>query len=414
MTPKILLYSLLGLSAGVVLSIPSALGQRPGSTGPTNPTNPTGGPTGPTGGPTGPGGIGRPTAPGTTIPSTRSPFPEMNRPIFLSGKVVLSDGSKLSDPVLIERVCNGNPHPEGYTDSKGRFSIQLGQNTSVLADASTSSGPDFAGRNTQQNPMGGGIRESQLMNCDLRASLAGYRSDVVNLAMHRYLDNPDVGTIVLHRLGNVEGLTISATSAFAPKAAKKAYDHGREAERKGKLDQAQKDFDKAVEVYPKYAAAWYELGRIYAQHSKVEEARKAYNQAVAADPKYVNPHEGLYRLAAAEGKWQEVADTTDEVLRLNPFDFPQAYFFNAIANVNLKRPDVAEKSAREAIKLDPEHRNPRTAYVLGLALAGKGDFTAAVAQLRSYLEAAPNATDAEVVKKQLAEIEKLAPAQSPK
>ncbi len=49
--------------------------------------------------------------------------------IVLSGQVTLDDGTPPPEPVLIERVCNGVTRPEGYTGSKGRFSIRLGQNT---------------------------------------------------------------------------------------------------------------------------------------------------------------------------------------------------------------------------------------------------------------------------------------------
>ena len=51
----------------------------------------------------------------------------MPRPIFLSGRVLFDDGSKPSRDIVIQRVCMGNPRPEGYTDSKGHFSFQLGQ-----------------------------------------------------------------------------------------------------------------------------------------------------------------------------------------------------------------------------------------------------------------------------------------------
>src|SRR5204863_8182902 len=94
----------------------------------------------------------------------------------------------------------------------------------------------------------GSMMGRDLMNCDLRANLPGYRSDVVNLAGHRMFDNPDVGTIILHRLGNVEGNTISATSLAAPKDAKKAYEKGKEALKKKKPADAEKEFQKAVEA----------------------------------------------------------------------------------------------------------------------------------------------------------------------
>ena len=56
-----------------------------------------------------------------------------------------------------------------------------------------------------------------MSGCEIRAQLAGYRSDSVNLVTRNPLDNPDIGMIVLHRMGNVEGTSISATSLWLRK-----------------------------------------------------------------------------------------------------------------------------------------------------------------------------------------------------
>jgi len=106
------------------------------------------------------------------------------------------------------------------------------------------------------------------MGCEIRASLAGFRSDSVNLAGRRMLDNPEVGTIVLHRLANVEGTTISATTLQAPKDARKAYEKALDASRKGKIEDAQKNLEKAVNIYPQFAAAWSELGAIHEKNNE--------------------------------------------------------------------------------------------------------------------------------------------------
>jgi len=75
----------------------------------------------------------------------RSQFPDMQRTFFFSGKVMLDDGTPPPEPVQIERVCNGVPRPEAWTDSKGRFSFQLGQNTAMMMDASNSSTDGIGG-----------------------------------------------------------------------------------------------------------------------------------------------------------------------------------------------------------------------------------------------------------------------------
>jgi tetratricopeptide (TPR) repeat protein len=339
----------------------------------------------------------------------------MQRPIFLSGKVVMDDGQPPPEPVTIERVCNGQPRPEGYTDSKGRFSFQVGQNTHMMADASVGSPIDtFPGTNSRMggSSSGGmfgsnrGISERDLIGCELRATLPGYRSEVVQLSGRRVLDNPDVGTIILRRLANVEGLTYSATSYMAPKDAKKAFEKGVDRAKKDKLDDARKELEKAVGLYPKYAAAWYELGVVHHKQQRPAEARKAYEQAIAADAKFVKPYLQMALLSAGEQNWQQVAEDTSKVIKLNPVDFPQAFFFNSVANYNLQKFDNAEESAREAVKLDKDHRLPKAQHILGVLMSMRNDLNGAAENLRGYLKHAPNAADADAVKKQLSEIER--------
>lgn len=398
------LQRFLGAAALALLGTTSAAGQA-------RPTNPGTGAGNTTTTPT------TPTSPNpntrTTLPSTQQPgmaSPDMQRPMFLSGKVMLDDGTPPPDSVRIERVCGSRIIPEQMTDRKGRFSFELGRNVSTMMDASDSGAGMRAGMppgtsNSPSNPFGG-IRERDLMNCELRAVMPGYRSDVVNLASRKFMDNPDVGTIILHRLGNVEGLTISGTSLNAPKDARKAFDKGHEALTKNKLDDAQKNLEKAVEIYPKYAVAWYDLGVTSERRHNTEEARKAFNQALTADPKYINPYDGLAQIAARERKWDDVVEITDKMIRLNPVDFPQAYFFNAVGNLNLSRLDPAEKSAKELIHMDSRHQIPRAEHVLGVILLNKQDYSGAAAHLRKYVETSQPGPEVDSAKKQLENLEK--------
>ncbi len=388
-----------GSTGGGASSIPSPGGSTGGST-----TSPS------------PGRTTIPTQPSTTTQQERTTFPsEIARPIFLSGKVVLDDGTP-AESVVIERVCNGIARPEAYTDSRGHFSFQLGANNHVFPDASVTSAADagFGGFGSNRTGPFGGSREfteRELMNCEIRASLAGFRSESIPLSGRRFLDNPDLGTIIMRRMGNVEGFTISATTAMAPKDARKAFDKGREALKRKKLPEAAKEFEKAVQLYPKFAVAWFNLGMVREQQKDIAGARKAYAESLAADAKFVNPYMQLAQIAAQEGNWQEAADTSARLLRLNPYDFPFGYFINAVANYNLRRFDEAEESARNAIKNDPKNRIPKLHHLLGTILAMKQDYAQAATHIRNYLQYAPNAPDTEQVKKQLAEIEKAAQPQ---
>jgi len=319
--------------------------------------------------------------------------------ILISGRVTMDNGSAPPERVLIELVCNNNPHPEGYTDSKGRFSLQLGQNQGIVPNASVETIKGFS--STAGGSQTGPVRGSELRNCDVRAALPGFRSDAIYLNNHTSLDNPDMGTIVLHRQANVEGFTISATSVDA----RKAFEKGLVDLKKKKIDDARKDFEKATGIYPKYAAAWLQLGMIDEQANQSDQARAAYNKAVAADSKYINPYMRLCVIAYDASRWQEVADSTSQVLRLNPYDFPAAHYLNSVANLELNNLDAAEKGAREFIKMDAQRRQPRARYLLGLILVRQHKFTEGVACMREYLTSVPDAAQGDEVRKQIAEVD---------
>ena len=82
------------------------------------------------------------------------------------------------------------------------------------------------------------------------------------------------------------------------------------------------------------------------------------------------------------------------------------YFYSAVANYNLHKIDIAEGHARQAAKLDAEHKTPRINHLLGLILAEKQDYKDAAENMRIYLQFSPNAADAAQVQQILAEVEK--------
>lgn len=400
-----------------------AFGQSKGTSGPPAGSTGTAGNTG-----TGIGSTTRgnttPNLPGNTNPNS----PTITTPIFLSGRVAIDDGSSLPEPVAIVRVCNGSPHTEGYTDPSGNFGIQFGNETGVLQDASETGGSGIPGLapggmgGGPSGPMGngqqtmGGMGSSQsasmamerrLNNCELQARLAGYRSQSVMLAGRQPLDNPDVGTLLLHRITKTEeGNTVSAKSLAAPKDARKAFEKGMEMARKNKVDDAFRDFQKAVMLYPEFAIAWCELGKIEAARGQLDIARGSFNEAVKADQKYVDPYLQLSLLALHEKNWPQLAEFTGKALELDDFDYPQEYLFDAVAHYNMQEFEKAEKSVARAATLDTRHDYPQIAYLKGLVQVQHKEYAAAAESLRTYLKMAPNAEDAGRVRQQLAQIEK--------
>src|SRR4051812_38725432 len=50
---------------------------------------------------------------------------ETNRPVTISGSVVLEDGTPLAEPVEVQRVCGNIVRGEVTSDSSGKFTILL-------------------------------------------------------------------------------------------------------------------------------------------------------------------------------------------------------------------------------------------------------------------------------------------------
>ena len=228
--------------------------------------------------------------------------------------------------------------------------------------------------------------------CAVTIRLKGFQPLQTTLRNH--------GTVVLKHNGSLhEGSTVTATSLNAPESARKAFGKGVNAMEDGKLDAAQKDFEKAVEVYPQYAMAWSDLGEVLRRQAKPGDARTAMEKAVAADPKYIKAYVQLAMLGLDEKKVEDAAAIAGRAVAMNPLEFPQLYFYNAVANFDLRHMDVAEVSARRATELDAAHEIPRAELLLGTILAAKGDRPGALDHMRKYLDIAPKAPDAAQVQR---------------
>lgn len=345
---------------------------------------------------------------------TSAPTTDQNNfnAILVSGKVVIDDGSTLSEPAAIQSVCQGRTHLEAYTDSKGRFSFQikspsLNRNDAITKDASDSSSTMLVRESLDTATKDSNQMYTFLRDCQLRAVAPGFTSSIVEImGKSRDIGPADVGTLTLHRMAQVEGFTISATTAQAPHNARKHYDKGRELEKNANWDAALASFQKAVVEYPTYAVAWLEIGRVQEQKGDTAGARQSLSLALAADSKFVSPYHELAEIAAHEEKWQEVVDATDQVLKLNPVNFPHDWWLNAVGYFNLKNYDAAAKSATRGLETDTQHEIPRLEYLLGMALVQKHEFASGVEHMRTYVRLAPNALDVDLVRKQADEVEK--------
>src|SRR6266576_1306700 len=262
----------------------------------------TGGGTGSTGGGGGRGGNGSiigsvPTQP-RNLPSPRNPAPTL----YLSGKVVVDDGTEITTAAAIQTSCRGSAHTVGYTDSTGSFSVQLDPNA---RPAPSGVGDVTDSNSTVRDQSDQGWRILSWNDCQVRALLAGYTSQVVDLASRVAGENhADMGNIVLHRIGQTQGFTISATTAAAPPKARKDFEKGLALEKKSDWHGAEQKFQSAVGLYPKYAVAWVELGRTQINQGREVEAKQSLHKALEADSQFVPAYEEMAEIAASRKQWK--------------------------------------------------------------------------------------------------------------
>jgi tetratricopeptide (TPR) repeat protein len=310
--------------------------------------------------------------------------------LTFSGKVVMSGGALPWDPIPVVVLCDGKPRYNTLADLGGGFRIVA---TPVASEVSPG------------KPGAQPIVPTQLIGCKVQAALEGYKSTTLTIANRSMMDDPDIGTITLSGNEKTMGLAQSATTASAPKDARKAFDKARSEASEGHADGAQKDLEKAVHIYPQFAEAWYQLGKLE-EAQKPQEAYDAFSKAATADPHYLPTYEHLALTAAQQKKWQEVADATGHALELYPEGTPQIWYFHAAANFNLGHKDIAEKSATTSLAMDPSHVAPNTEQLLAVILASRGDYGEALSHLRNCLTYTPPGPNAELMKQQVAQLEK--------
>ena len=340
--------------------------------------------------------------------------------MFLTGRIATHDGAPVPSDLLVERVCNNRTRQEVYASPHGDFSMQLGSRADSFPEASVDSTSSYS---TLRKDPSMGISRRELTKCELRASASGFHPRVVSLLdVDPSGSSIDVGVIVVERGTKVKGTTLSAIPYKAPKDARKAYEKGVQAEKNGKLADAQKNFETAVEIYPRSANAWFQLGTVLQKEERKDEARKAYTQATTIDSKFLPPYLSLASMAFETENWSEVLALTNHILDLDPLNhaavnsyildldpvnYAGAYFYNAMANYQLKKFEDAERSALKAEHLDMRTHFPQLHILVAELFARKNDYAVAIAEIQTYLALVPHAPDADPVRERLAKLEEL-------
>jgi tetratricopeptide (TPR) repeat protein len=156
-------------------------------------------------------------------------------------------------------------------------------------------------------------------------------------------------------------------------------------------------FSKATRAFPGYFEAYYHLGVAEMRLGHNEEATKAFQMAIElSGGRYAWAEFGFGVLLCQEGK----PDQAEKIIRrgLEVEDAaPEGHVSLGNALMQLNRPDEAERSAKEALRRNP---NFADAYlVLSNVADSKGDYRSELQNLDAYLKLRPNGPADERVRK---------------
>jgi len=309
---------------------------------------------------------------------------------YLAGKVKLEHAALPWDPIPVSVTCDGKVRYTTHTDRAGTFII-----------GSASAGSTAAGKEEAKQ------FAAQLVGCNLAATLAGFSSISLSITKSNLQSNPYVGTIVL-KPGDVAGNeAASATTGAAPSSAMKLFEKARNEWIGNKRENAERDLEKSVEVYPQFAEAWYQLGKLQ-ESTNPAAASISFSKALAADPKFALPYEHLALRAAQEKQWQQAVDITARALESIPQGTPELWFYNALGKYQSGKTEAAQASAERALAMDSLHVEPNTEQLLALTLKAKGDLSGALAHLQNCVTYLPPGPALDLIKQQIAELQKSA------
>jgi tetratricopeptide (TPR) repeat protein len=120
----------------------------------------------------------------------------------------------------------------------------------------------------------------------------------------------------LHKWAVVVLLAVAPGTAqpVAPKEARRALEKAADELKAGRPDEALRDYQQAVAIFPGYAEAWCEMGKLLFERNQPDNARNALEASIQADPKYAAPYLVLAAIENAGRRWPQLIDLTNRLL----------------------------------------------------------------------------------------------------
>ncbi len=159
--------------------------------------------------------------------------------------------------------------------------------------------------------------------------------------------------------------------------------------KQGRIEEALRDYDRALTLNSNVPRIWYNKGLLLAQMDKSDSALVSFDRVLALDPKHIDAlnNRGAMRYRKGDSAGA-IADFT-RVLELNP-RYRDAYLNRAIAYAERKEFEKSVADRRKGIDLDPANAENYEEYnLLGAALQRLGRHPEAITAFDRAIGSAP-------------------------
>ncbi|MBM2802651.1 MAG: Tetratricopeptide 2 repeat protein [Deltaproteobacteria bacterium] len=144
--------------------------------------------------------------------------------------------------------------------------------------------------------------------------------------------------------------------------------------KQGKVGEAIKTAERALEVEPDYGVAHYNLGNLYAQQGKFTAAKRHFEEALRLLPNYAEAHSNYGQLRAESGDIEAGMKHFEKAVALSP-TLSRAQLNLGVALAKQGKTEAAIEPLKAAARLNTE--SPQASFFLGSVYAAQNRYTEA-------------------------------------